>query len=102
MSSVLASVSELLTMHGAVPRGLLQVGVIVDDLVILEQVLRCAMKPDGSLPDGAVSGTRISRAAAAYSSERLVTNPAKAFLGATCSSYWGVDVDGDKGLLRCS
>eukprot|EP00435_Cladocopium_sp_Y103_P018994 s3930_g4.t1 len=35
-----ATISELLTLRGAIPRGLLQVGVIVDALVILERVLR--------------------------------------------------------------
>ena len=97
-----AKVSELLTMHGAVPRGLLQVGVIVDDLVILEQVLRNQLGADGAPPADVESRTRIARAVKAYASEKLVTNPAKAFLGSSCSSYWGVDVDGDKGLLRCS
>ena len=39
-----ASIAEVVTLHGSIPRGLLQVGVIVDDLVVLEQVLRTAMQ----------------------------------------------------------
>lgn len=40
------SASEFLTLHGSIPRGLLQVGIIVDDLIILEQVVKRVLDAD--------------------------------------------------------
>ena len=86
---------ELLTLKGAVPRGLLQVGIIVDDLVILEQVLR------GGIQD-CEAHNRCMLARSAYSSVGLENNPKKAIEKATLARFWGVEVDGKKGLVRCS
>jgi len=97
-----ATADEIITMHGSVPRGLLQVGVIVDDLVILEQVLKAEFVADGRFEGNWESGDRISRAQTAYAEAGLKNNPKKGFLGETCSSFWGIDLDGEKGLLRAS
>ncbi|CAL1166101.1 unnamed protein product, partial [Cladocopium goreaui] len=43
-----AKVSEIIALRGAVPRGLLQVGVMVDDLVVLEQALKTGFGEDGT------------------------------------------------------
>ena len=40
LQNLVARPEELLTLRGAIPHGLLQVGIMVSDLVILEQVLK--------------------------------------------------------------
>lgn len=91
---------ELLTLTGSVPRGLLQVGIIVDDLIVLEQVLKSVRAHDPPLPTQA--DDRINRALSAYASVGLEHNPKKEFKNETCARFWGLEVDGEKGLLRAS
>lgn len=38
----------------------------------------------------------------AYQKVGLEANTKKAFADASCSRFWGIELDGDKGLLRCS
>ena len=42
------------------------------------------------------------RARAAYDAVSLMHNPKKSFLGQRRAGFWGVDIDGEKGLLRAS
>ncbi len=94
--------SELITLKDPLPRGLLQVGIIIDDLVVLEQVLRTSLQ---SIQDGSVqtaADVRLGRAQQGYSEACLETNPKKRFSNQLQSRFWGVEVDGDKGLLRAS
>ena len=95
-------VKELLTLHGSIPRGLLQVGIIVDDLVVLEQVLRSEVSQNGANAAASLSAQRLAAARKAYADAGLLNNEKKGFSGQTCSNFWGIDVDGDKGLLRAS
>eukprot|EP00435_Cladocopium_sp_Y103_P014663 s4220_g3.t1 len=97
-----ARASELLTLHGAVPRGLLQIGVIVDDLVILEQVLRTSVDAEGKVVKQSESHARQAAARKAYADAKLLTNPKKSFECELTSNFWGIDLDGMKGLLRAS
>lgn len=97
-----ATAREIITMHGAIPRGLLQVGIIVDDLVVLEQVLKTGFSPDGDFQGGWQSKDRMGRATRAYDDVQLKHNPKKSFLGERTANFWGVDIDGAKGLLRAS
>lgn len=85
-----ARVPEFLTLHGAMPRGLLQIGVIVNDLVVLEQVLRSAFEEMPFQADGTFSHARMERATAAYREVGLVTNPKMAVRADPMASYWGV------------
>ena len=89
---------EVLCLKTAIPRGLLQIGIIVDDLVILEQVLR----EEHAVGGAGCSGQRIGLLQKAYSSVHLPNNPKKAFKEEVLAKFWGVEIDGDKGLLRCS
>ena len=92
------SADEVLCLKTAIPRGLLQVGIIIDDLVILEQVLR----RDHLLGGAGSSGRRIGAVQKAYASVHLPNNPKKGFREELKAKFWGVEIDGDKGLLRCS
>ena len=56
LQSNVCKASELMTLRGSVPRGLLQVGIIVDDLIILEQVLKAAY--DGGAEISAKDGLK--------------------------------------------
>eukprot|EP00435_Cladocopium_sp_Y103_P026206 s860_g6.t1 len=95
-----ANPDEVLTLQGAIPRGLLQVGIIVDDLIILEQVLKSMrVKPDAPVT---TADERIDRALHAYRSVGLEHNPKKEFRNETLARFWGLEVDGQKGLLRSS
>lgn len=92
--------TELLTLRGSVPRGLLQVGLVIDDLVVFEQLLRRSYFSEDMLDTE--SDKRIAAVRAAYSSVDLPFNPKKAFLKQTAARFWGIELDGDKGLLRCA
>ena len=93
----IAEVKELLTLYSPPPRGLLQVGIVVDDLVVLEHLLRSDMKREET-----VGASRAAKARAAYKRVGLQSNEKKAFSNKACSRFWGIELDGDKGLLRCS
>lgn len=96
-----AHVSELLTLKQPLPRGLLHVGVIIDDLVILEQCLR---QEWDAIRNGMASkaDARMDRAVQGYSEAKLETNPKKAFRNMEMSKFWGIEIDGVKGILRGS
>ena len=94
------SVKEMITLRGSIPRGLLQAGIIVDDLVILEHVLRASYNNDSLLDsEGA---RRTARARQAYRCAELPHNPKKGFVNEPNARYWGIEIDGVKGTLRAS
>ena len=90
-------VEELLSLKGAIPRGMLHVGIIIDDLVVLEQVMR-----SGNYPGPTEGELRVEAARGAYAQLGLPNNPKKGFLRQLQARFWGSEVDGDKGLLRAS
>lgn len=92
-----AEINELLTLYSPPPRGLLQVGIAVDDLIVLEHYLRSHLPPENS-----EGSSRTAAAREAYRKVGLECNSKKAFADLTCSRFWGIELDGDKGLLRCS
>ena len=93
-------IDEMISLKGAIPRGLLQAGIIVDDLVILEHVLR--EKFDSSDLHDTEGSKRTANARDAYDKSLLPHNPKKGFCNSAHCRYWGVEVDGVKGLIRCS
>ena len=97
-----AETTQLLTLHNPIPRGLHHIGVIIDDLVVLEQILVEELQQLQSKGLPTWGSEKVAAARAAYDEVGLETNPKKAFTDATTSSFWGVDLDGEKGLLRAS
>ena len=87
--------TELLRYRHPCPRGPFTAGVVIDDLVFLERVVR-----DQGLDEATIADGRMALAIEAYASVSLPTNPKKAFYNATAASFWGVSVDGEKGLVR--
>eukprot|EP00438_Fugacium_kawagutii_P016438 Skav226419 [mRNA] locus=scaffold4012:34984:39191:- [translate_table: standard] len=93
-------IDELLTLRGFIPRSPTTVGIIIDDLVILERMLRSHLEMHGG--QGAVSDVKLQRALAAYAKAGLDVNHKKEFKHELCSRFWGIELDGDKGLVRAS
>lgn len=85
---------ELLRLRGSPPRGLLSIGVVIDDLVLLEKIDRrmCYVSTEAE--------SRVKLIKAAYAHANLPINEDKEFLKATTASFWGIETDGLKGLFR--
>ncbi len=86
---------ELLRYRHPCPRGPFSAGVVIDDLVFLEKLLKTRPMDEPTVADG-----RMATVLEAYESVHLPTNPKKAFYNSATASFWGVSVDGDKGLVR--
>ena len=93
--------SELLMMREPIPRGLLSIGVVIDDLVCLEKVLRADLQ-NGVFSRRSELDRRMELIMKKYAEVGLPTNEKKAFDNTTSSSFWGVQVDGEKGLVRAN
>ena len=102
------SSAELLTLHRPPPRGLLSIGVVIDDLVILERLIRpslaaCRFQEGGSgarIDEDTVGKARLDSAYAAYNQAKLLANRAKGCCNELKASLWGIELDGLKGLVR--
>ena len=92
------SPEDLLLPSRPPPRGLLSIGVVIDDLVILERLLRSAPIDD----EHCAGGRRLDKAHQAYCKAHLVANPKKGVRvrNVARASFWGVDLDGEAGLMR--
>ena len=89
---------ELLTLRGSVPRGLLSVGIIIDDLVLLEKVLKTADLSS----QACISSRRLESALRGYAAADLEVNMKKEFRTQLQARFWGIELDGEKGLIRPS
>lgn len=85
---------ELLQYRSPVPDGLLSVGVVIDDLVVLEMRLR------SELDKPSQADARMEKILEAYRSVGLEANSKKEFRNTPFAKFWGVEVDGIKGLVR--
>ena len=93
-------VNEIITLKGSIPRGLLHTGIIVDDLIILEQMTKECYD---TMPPGSSNGSkRTAKARGAYVAASLPHNPKKGFVDELHSRFWGIEIDGLKGTLRSS
>lgn len=88
------SPSELILMHSPLPRSPLSIGIVIDDLVLLERVL----KNNGAHVSSA--SKRLAPIKAAYQKVGLPVNEKKEFVDAEKGSFWGCEIDGIKGILR--
>ena len=92
--------AELLSllMPVPVPREPCMVGVIIDDLIVLERI---ASSLCGSGPaSGTLADERIARADEAYARAELLSNPSKGFQNEAHAKFWGIELDGDRGMVR--
>ena len=93
---------ELLQSRKPPPRGLLSVGAVIDDLVLLERVLKKDLVDIQAGLMRTTSDSRIDLALGAYRKSNLETNPGKAFHNSPTCKFWGVEVDGKQGVVRPS
>lgn len=97
-----ASPQELLTLKDPLPRGLLHVGIIIDDLVVLEQCLRSQLQDIQLGNKETEADRRLLKAQTGYEMAGLETNPKKRFSNEYLARFWGMEIDGLKGLVRAS
>ena len=86
---------ELVQHRKPFPRGPFALGVVIDDMIMMEVVSRRWQLGQPTLAD-----SRMESALAAYSESGLPVNPNKAFPNADSATFWGVSVDGEKGTVR--
>lgn len=89
--------SQLICMRCPIPRTTM-VGVVIDDLIVLEKIASEALV---SLPADAVPPPA-QLALDAYAANGLEANLKKSFFSQECSRFWGIELDGNRGLLRAS
>lgn len=93
---------EMISLQGDVPRGLMSVGVIIDDLVLLEKMIR---RDHLAVSQGRMrsqADSRLDKALAAYEQQRLEVNLKKEFRNQTTARFCGIELDGEKGMIRGS
>jgi hypothetical protein len=73
---------------------------VIDDLVLLEKVLSSSLAADPK--PSTLSSARLEKIEKAYLESNLPTNQKKAFDDSVTGSFWGVQVDGSKGLVRAN
>eukprot|EP00435_Cladocopium_sp_Y103_P056283 s1516_g19.t1 len=88
---------NLCTMYKPLPRGSTICGLVIDDFVTISKVKRD--KDSEAWSEGAKLAERMQEV---YEEVKLIPNKAKGFRDKTESSFWGIDLDGRRGLLRGS
>ena len=84
--------SALLCLRGRIPRSPIALGIVIDDLVLLERSFRAL---------GPIHSAGIAAAAhKAYQDAHLPVHPDKCFQEAHSASFWGCDADGREGWVR--
>lgn len=91
---------ELLVHAASPPRGLLSIGLVIDDLVCLDQVLssQVAQVCAGDVPGAGSS--RLDAALQAYRKAPLEVSDSKVFRNKVQASFWGITVCGASGWLK--
>ena len=93
---------ELLVQAAPAPRGLLSVGLVIDDLIVLQRCLATQLPLFAARPGSSEASVRLRRALAGYDSSRLRYSDKKTFEDKTQASFWGVDCCGVSGLIRAN
>ena len=91
---------QLITMRTPFPRSPTLVGIVIDDMIVLEKVALAVL--DDLKNDEPRIPFEAARAISAYQLNHLEANAKKSFFSEPFSSFWGIQVDGVKGLARSS
>eukprot|EP00438_Fugacium_kawagutii_P003588 Skav221596 [mRNA] locus=scaffold1698:358778:363001:+ [translate_table: standard] len=92
---------ELLYMRGRIPRTMFAGGIVIDDLIFLERTLR-ELLPSIQKGFPTVADHRLAKILQGYDEHHLEYNPGKEFRNQLSGHFWGVELDGDKGIVRPS
>ena len=93
------SPENLLSFRLPVPRSLAMTGIVIDDLVVLEQISDALLEAGEG---GERSDALIDAALHGYHAEKLLHNEKKTFRREIKSRFWGIELDGASGLVRAS
>ena len=89
--------SNLLTMNGSVPRSPTFAGVVIDDLVVFEVMLRSQFL---ELSEKSSEGSQfLESALECYNEAGLLPHPKKTFKDQVTSEFWGCQFDGLHGVI---
>lgn len=88
---------NLTTMNRPLPRGRLVAGIVIDDLISLSIVN--ADHPAEIPTESAILADKMLDK---YKEVKLQPNESKSFRDESTSQFWGIDLDGDSGILRGS
>lgn len=92
--------TNLLSFRLPVPREPTMTGIVIDDLVVLEQVALNVLA--GDVDEKFAADSLIDAALRGYSEENLLHNEKKTFRNSSKSRFWGIELDGMAGLVRAS
>ena len=95
-SSGQVSAKELVMMHCPIPREPVMVGVVIDDLVLLEKIVA------GGSNGSSAASRRLQPIKDTYQKVGLPVNAKKEFVDSSTGSFWGCEIDGIKGTMRPS
>ena len=87
---------QLVAMNLSLPRSPFMGGVVIDDLVLFEVLLRTEFAAN---PSDSYSGHQLQQAIKQYESVGLVPHPSKTFKNQSQGEFWGCYFDGDAGLV---
>ena len=96
LASGAAGIGNLLTYRGRPPRDRLSLGVVIDDLLVLERTLR----NECVATRGSGSRAVIAKIQAAYAQAPLPRHEGKGFLCESEVEVWGAQLNGDAGWVR--
>ena len=95
-------VGELLVQAAPPPRGLLSVGLVIDDLIIMQKLLASQVSALDVPPRQTEASLRLDAALAGYDAAHLRYSEKKTFRDRLQASFWGVDCCGRSGLVRAN
>eukprot|EP00439_Symbiodinium_sp_Y106_P000056 s9058_g1.t1 len=91
---------ELLLQASSPPRSLLSIGLVIDDLVVLQRCWTEQLEDLRARPGSSLGARRLRSALSAYDAAKLRYSAKKTFEEATQASFWGADCCGVSGLVR--
>eukprot|EP00438_Fugacium_kawagutii_P006915 Skav203581 [mRNA] locus=scaffold935:89412:94199:+ [translate_table: standard] len=96
-----ATADNLLSLNKPIPRSPTMTGLVIDDFVALTRATLNEAEEGRPLPlsEGALLSDQMQKG---YEEVKLIPNTKKAFRDEEQSSFWGIDLDGRRGLLRGS
>ena len=94
---------EVMKLNSPCPRNDLSIGIVIDDLICLEKInFKLSGGLDGKLLESGESRTRMEAIMEEYTAASLPVNLKKSFDCKLQASFWGVQVDGVKGVFRAN
>ena len=88
---------EMLTVHGRGPRGFIAGGIVIDDVLLIEQVPRALEEVQKT-----ESVRRLHMLIEEYTQNNLTAHPKKTFRATSSAEIWGAVVDGDSGVVKAN